>query len=188
MKKYINKIIIAFFLMILSFVIFNYFEYFFYYDLDKLETNINDFKDQSTPKANEISNPIFKNKGLNTNFYEIGATKGVQIKNDIELYEVVGKFTNDDGELIFIKANTGIYSQNSQIIKLIEDVLIYDEFGNKTSTKSAIIDIDKKKINLSEDVVSISSNSIIKANSSLVDEKNSTIIYSGNVTVKIEIK
>ena len=47
----------------------------------------------------EISNPIFKNKGLNTNPYEISAKKGIHIKNDIELYVVFGKFTNDNSEI-----------------------------------------------------------------------------------------
>ena len=184
MTKYLNKIIIIFLLIIISFVIFNYFNN----DLDKIETKISDFKDESTSITIEIANPVFKNKGLNTNFYEISATKGVQIKNDIELFEVVGKFTNDNGELIYIKASKGIYSQNDQTIELAGEVLIYDDFGNKTSTKNAIVDIDNKKINSFKNVVSDIGSALIESNSSIVDDKSNTIIYSGNVKVKIENK
>ena len=184
MKKYLNKIAMIILLIILGLIVFNYFNN----DSEKLKTKVNNLKNPLNPGIIEISNPIFKNKGLNTNYYEIIAKKGFQIKNNIELYEIFGKFINDNDELIYIKANKGLYNQNDQEIELIGDVLIYDEIGNKTSTKNANIDIDNKTINLSKDVVSISGTSVIESNSSVVDEKNNTIIYSGNVKVKIENK
>ena len=184
MKKYLNKIIIIISLIVLSLVIFNY----FYSDSEKFETKVNNLKKKSVPGIIEITKPVFKNKGLKTNPYEIIATKGIQNENDIELYEVFGKFTNDDSKLIYVKADKALYSQNKQTIKLIDNVLIYDDIGNRTSTKIAIIDMDNKKINLMAGVVSISDTSIIKSNASIVDEKNNTIVYSGNVKVKIENK
>ena len=184
MKKYLKTIIFIILLIILSLIIFNY----FYNDTENLEKAVNDLKETSIPGNIEISNPIFKNKGLNTNPYEITAKKGIHIKNDIELYEVFGKFTNDNNELIYIKADKGFYNQNNQSIELIGNVLIYDEMGNKTSTNTAVIDIDSRKMNLTDDIVSISGTSIIKSNSSVVDEKNNSIVYSGNVKVKIENK
>ena len=184
MKKYLNSIIIFILLIIFSLIIFNYFDN----DSEKLGTRVNDLKETSIPGSIEISNPIFKNKGLNTNPYEIIAKKGVQIKNDIELHEIFGKFIKDNGELIYIKSDKGFYSQNNQVIELIGNVLIYDEMGNKTSTNIAIIDIDDRKMNLTDNIVTVSGTSIIKSNSSFVDEKNNTIIYSGNVKVKIKNK
>ena len=184
MRKYLNKIIIIILLIILSLIIISYFDN----NSAKLETKVNNLKKVSTPGTIEISNPIFKNKGLNTNYYEIIAKKGVQIKNDIELYEVFGKFTNDKDELIYIKAGKGLYSQSTEVIELTGNVLIYDDLGNKTSTKSAIIDITNKKINLSDNVVSTSGTSVIESNSSLVDEKNNTVTYTGNVRVRINDK
>jgi hypothetical protein len=59
---------------------------------------------------------------------------------------------------------------------------------NKTSAKFAIIDIDNKKMNFIDEVISVSDTSIIKSNSSVVDEKNNTIVYSGNVRVKVKDK
>ena len=184
MRKYLNQIIIIISIIILSLIILNYFNN----KSEKIETRVNDLKNISVPGTIEISNPIFKNKGLNTNPYEIIAKKGVQIKNNIELYEVFGKFTNDNNELIYIKADKGLYNQNNQTIELIGNVIAYDDVGNKTSTKIAIIDIDNKKMNFTDEVISISGTSIIKSNSSVVDEKNNTITYSGNVRVKIENK
>ena len=181
MKKHLNKIIIFILLSISCLVIFNYSSN----DMNKLESKIEDFDEKSTSGAIEIINPTFKSKGINSDLYEISAEKGIQIKNSLELYKVIGKFTDND-KLVFIKADKGFYKQNDQIIELLENVLIYDELGNKTSTLNAIIDIKNKKMILSDDVYAISDKSIIQSNSSLVDEKNNMITYTGNVRAKIE--
>lgn len=182
MKKYLNKLLATILLITVGLIFFIYSNS----DSDKLNNELNNFNSRSAPSATQISNPIFKNKGLNANPYEIKATKGIQIDQDIELYEVFGEFTNDNNELLYIKADKGLYSQFNQIIGLMGNVLIFDEFGNRTSTNRATIDINNKKINLLDNVVSVSNTSTIKSNSSLVDEKNGTITYTGNVTVKIE--
>ena len=184
MKKYLNKIIIIILLIILSLIVLNYFNN----DSKMLETKVNNLKETSAPGTIEISNPVFKNKGLNTNSYEITAKKGIQIKNNIELYEVFGTFTNDKGEKIYVKADKGLYNQINQTIELLDNVTIYDDIKNKTSAKFAIIDIEDKKINFKDEVISVSDASIIKSNSSVVDEKNNTIVYSGNVRVKVKDK
>ena len=184
MNKYLNKINAISLLIIAGLVTF----YYFNNNSILLEAELNNLKENSIPGTNEISNPIFKNKGLNTNPYVIMAKKGIQIKNDIELHEVFAKFTNDNNELIYIEASKGFYSQNNETIKLSGNVSVYDDKGNQTSTKNAIIDIENKKIKLFNNVISISGKSIIKSNSSVVDEKNSKITYTGDVKVKIENK
>ena len=90
--------------------------------------------------------------------------------------------------MFFIKSDKGLYSQINQIIDLLGNVLISDEFGNITSTDSATINIENRKIRLLNKVVSISNTSIIKSDSSIIDETNGIIIYTGNVKVKIESK
>ena len=184
MKKYLNKINAVSLLIISGLATF----YYFNNNSILLEAELNNLKENSIPGTNEISNPIFKNKGLNTNPYVIMAKKGIQIKNDIELHEVFAKFTNDNNELIYIKADKGFYNQNDQSIELMGNVLIYDDIGNKTTTNTAIIDIDNKIMNLTDNIVSVSGTSTIKSNSSVIDEKNNSIVYSGNVKVKIENK
>ena len=184
MKKYLNTIIIIILLIALSLIVFNYLDN----DLIKIENKVEVFKEKSLSGITEILNPTFKNKGINTNPYEISAEKGIQIKNDIELYKVFGKFTDDEDRLIYINANKGIYSQENQVIELIGNVLIYDNLGSKTTTTKAIMDIENKKINLLDEVVSISNTSIIKSDSSILDDKNKIVIYTGNVKVKIENK
>ena len=170
MKKYLNKIVIFILLSIVCLVIFNYSSN----DINKLETKIKDFDEKSTSGAIEIINPTFKSKGINTDLYEISAEKGIQIKNNLELYKIIGKFNNND-KLVFIKADKGFYRQNDQIIELLENVLIYDDMGNKTLTNNATIDIDSRKMNLTDDIVSVSGTSTIKSNSSVVDEKNNSM-------------
>ena len=184
MKKYLNTIIIIILFIALSIIVF----YYFNDDLRKIENKVEVFKGKSLSGITEILNPTFKNKGINTNPYEISAEKGIQIKNDIELHKVVGKFTDDKDRLIYINANKGIYSQKNQIIELIGNVVIFDNLGNKTTTSKAIMNLENKKINLLEEVVSISNTSTIKSDSSILDDKNKIVIYTGNVKVKIENK
>ena len=184
MRKYLNGLVAITLLVALSLIFFDYSDN----DSDNLETKLSEFNDRSSPDIIEISNPTFKNKGLNTNFYEIKAKKGIQINQNIELYEINGKFTDDNNELFFIKSDRGLYSQINQIIDLLGNVLISDEFGNITSTDSATINIENRKIRLLNKVVSISNTSIIKSDSSIIDEANGIIIYTGNVKVKIESK
>ena len=183
MRKYLNKTIIIISLIILGLIIFNYSNN----NLNELDTEISNFQTNSVPGVIEITNPTFKSKGVNTNSYEISAIKGIQIKNDIELYEVTGKFI-DNEKLVYINADKGLYNQENQLIELIGNVLIYDNIGNQTSTKSAIIDIDSKKISLLEDVISISNTLTINSNSSYIDEKKNIIKYIGNVKAKIKNK
>tara|TARA_B100000795_G_scaffold61810_1_gene41491 strand:- start:315 stop:869 length:555 start_codon:yes stop_codon:yes gene_type:complete len=184
MRKYLNKLIALILLMTLSLIIFNYSDD----KSDELIDKLNEVSNRSSPGTTEISNPTFRNKGLNTNPYEIKAEKGIQINQDIELYKIEAKFTNDNNELFFIKADEGLYSQINQVIDLVGNVLISDEFGNTTSTESATIDIEDDKIRLLNRVVSISNTSMIKSDSSIIDEVKDTVTYTGNVEVKIKNK
>ena len=184
MKKYLNILYIVILLIILSLAILNYNSN----KSDQLEAEVNDFNHTSSPHIIEISNPTFKNKGINENPYEISAKRGIQVNEDIELYEIIGKFKDDDSKLIYINADEGFFRQNNQIIELKGNVLIYDELGNKTSTDSAVFYLDDKKINLLSRVVSTSNTSTIQSNSSIVDKKNNIIIYIGDVQVRIANK
>ena len=182
MKKYLNKLSAIIILIVISLI------FFIYYDnsSDELDTKLKDFNNRPSPGTVEISNPIFKNKSLNTNPYKIKAKKGIQIDQDIELYEVYGEFTNDNNELLYVKADKGLYSQANQTIELIGNVLISDELDNRTSSRSAIIDINNKRMSLLDDVISISNTSKITSNSSFIDENSNMITYTGDVKVKIK--
>ena len=184
MKRYLNIIVVVFLLIALYLIYFNYTDD----NKGKLETELNNLGKSTVPGTIQMSNPTFKSKGLDINPYIIRAKKGIQVGEDIELYEIVGEFKNKNEESLYINADKGLYNQKNQTIELISNVLIYDELGNKTSTKNAFIDIDEKKITLTKDVVSTSNTSTIESNSSVVDEINNTIIYSGNVKVRIENK
>ena len=180
-KKYLNIFYIVGFVITLYCIILYY-----NYSSSITQNEITNYNRNSISNIIEISNPTFKNKGLDTNPYEISADRGVQIDQDIELYNIFAKFTDKDRELTYITADKGFYSQNIQLIELLGNILIYDDLGNQTSTQNAIIDIPNKKINLSNKVISISNTSTIRSNKSMVDDVNNTIIYKGNVKVKIK--
>jgi hypothetical protein len=181
MKKYLNISIIIITIIILSIFYLNY--------RSSNEVQINKSMDETKdPDAIEILNPKFKNKGLNINPYEISAKEGIQIGENIELYSIDAKFTDKNNKLININADKGLYNQKDQIIHLSGNILMYDTLDNKTLTEKAVIEIKNKKIFLLDNVVSISGTSIIESNSSIVDDINKTITYTGNVKVKIENK
>ena len=74
------------------------------------------------------------------------------------------------------------------MIELLENVVIVDELKNKTSTRKAKIDTNIRKIILTEKVISITDtgNSVINSDKSIVDDKNETVTYIGNVKVTIK--
>ena len=181
MKKYLNISIIIITIIILSIFYLNY--------RSSNEVQINKSMDETKdPDAIEILNPKFKNKGLNINPYEISAKEGIQIGENIELYSIDAKFTDKNNKLININADKGLYNQKDQIIHLSGNILMYDTLDSKIMTEKATIEIKNKKIFLLDNVVSISGTSIIESNSSIVDDINKTITYTGNVKVKIENK
>jgi hypothetical protein len=184
MNKYFTIITIFIFFVLLCLVIFNFNKD----DTSQLEAEIDSLNENLIPGVIEILNPTFVNKGLDENPFEIAAKKGIQINEDIELYAVTGKFTDKDRKLIYISADKGYYSQNQQVIELTGNVLIYDDLGNKTSTKNATIDIEIKKVILTNKVISVTDSSEIQSDSSIVDDENSLITYTGNVKVKIKNK
>ena len=181
MKKYLNTSIIIILLLILGIFYLNY------TSTNKIKIS-DDYRDLYKTKeqgAIEILNPIFKNKGLNISPYEISAKKGIQIGENIELYSIDAKFTDKNNKLININADKGFYNQKDQVIHLIGNILMYDTLDNKTITEKATIEIRNKKTFFLDKVVSISDTSIIESNSSIVDDINKTITYTGNVKVKI---
>ena len=153
---------------------------------NNLETELKNFDKTSSADIREISNPIFKSKGLDSNSYIIEADRGIQDEDYIELYNVKAEFEGKNNKTFYISADGGIYRQQYENIELIGNVLILDELNNKTSTNKAVIEVNLKKITLIEDVVSENARVYISSNSSILDEVNNTITYLGNVKVKIE--
>ena len=153
---------------------------------NNLETELKNFDKTSSADIREISNPIFKSKGLESNSYTIEADKGIQEDGYIELYNLKAEFEGENNKIFYVSANKGIYKPQHETIELIENVVILDELKNKTSTNNAVIELNIKKITLLEEVVSVTSKAYISSNSSILDELNNTITYLGNVKAQIE--
>ncbi len=173
------------FLIIFSITVFLYFFY-SSKNLNDLETELKNFDKNSSADITEISNPVFKSKGLESNSYTIKADKGIQEEGYLRLYNLKAELEGKNNKIFYVSADKGLYDQANETIKLSGNVTILDELKNKTTTKKAVIEIEREKISLLEEVVSISANSYISSNSSVVDETNDTITYTGDVKVKIE--
>ena len=136
MKKYLNISIVVILLVISIF----YLNYSSTNEI-KISKNFIDLSKTEDPDTIEILNPTFKNKGLNISPYEISAKKGIQIGENIELYTIDAKFTDENSKLININADKGFYNQKDQIIHLEGNVLMYDTLDNKTLTEKATLSI-----------------------------------------------
>lgn len=177
--------------IIISFLIFFSIIIFFYFfqsskNINDLETELKNFDKNSSTNITEISNPVFKSKGLESNSYTIKADTGIQEDAYLRLYNLKAELEGNNNKVFYVSADEGLYDQLNETVKLLGNVTILDELKNKTTTKKAVIEIKSKKITLLEEVVSISANSYISSNTSVVDETNDTITYTGDVKVKIE--
>ena len=154
---------------------------------NSLETELKKFDTNSSSNIIEISNPVFKSKGLNSNSYEIRAKNGIQEGENIKLYDIRAEFEGKNNKFFYVSADKGWYTQQNGMIELLENVVIVDELKNKTSTRKAKIDTNIRKIILTEKVISITGtgNSVINSDKSIVDDKNETITYLVNVKVTI---
>ena len=164
----------------------------FYYIFQSLENSIDqeielkNYNNITSTNKIEISNPTFKSKGLESDPYTIKAVRGVQEEDYIELYDVEAEVESENNKVFYVSAEKGIYDQKNGTIKLLGNVVILDELNNKTTTKEALIEIERKKLTLLKEVSSISSNRSVSSDFSIVDEINNTITYSGNLKVVIE--
>ena len=178
MKKYL----IAFVLILIFFIVI----FILVKDEDNNTDVINEIEyisSLNTTNKIEISNPIFKSKGLNSNPYEISAKKGFQKGNDLELLEINAKFTNDEGEFLFARSVSGFYSRENSKIELLGNVFISDQFGSETSANRAIIDIDANVIQFIGKVVSIKNNIEIRSNSLFADDGGKILTYYDEVSI-----
>jgi len=153
---------------------------------NNLEIELKSFDKTSSADIREISNPVFKSKGLESNSYTIEANRGIQEDGYIELYNLKAEFEGENDKIFYVSANKGIYKQQHETIELIENVVILDELENKTSTNKAVIELNVKKITLLEEVTAKTSKAYISSNTSILDELNDTITYIGNVKAQIE--
>lgn len=183
MMRTSNIIII---LSVLSFILILLYIFLLNQKSNNLETELKKFDKTSAADIREISNPVFKSKGLESNSYTIEADRGIQDDGYIELHNVKAEFEGENNKIFYVSADKGIYKQQYETIELIQNVVILDELKNKTSTNKAVIELNLKKITLLEEVISVTSKAYISSNSSILDELNNTITYLGNVKVQIE--
>ena len=137
---------------------------------------------KSEELAIEIDNPKFSEKGLNDKTYEIKAKRGLKFGNELELFEIEGKFkTEKSGKWIYLEADKGYFSQETDFIKLRENIIFYTDEGEKLLANYATFDISNDIINLQENVSHENADGLILSDSSVITDNFNKIIYLGNV-------
>ena len=137
--------------------------------------------------AIEIDNPKFSEKGLADKTYEIKAEKGIKLGEDLNLFNIEGKFKLDDGTWIYLKADNGNYQQSINFIKLKENIIFYTDNDENLTSDYAKFNMIEKVIQLDGNIKHKSEKIYIVANSSKVMEDFNKIHYEGNVTTTIYV-
>lgn len=136
----------------------------------------------------EIKNPIFTTKGIKENPYEIKASMGIQKGNSLELVEIEGKLKTDEGIWIYLNADKGNFNQESEVIFLFNNIIIYNENNENLVADEAIVDINEGIITLFSNVKYFNEENKIKAEKSIIKNNFTDITYSGNVQTYIITK
>ena len=130
----------------------------------------------------EIDNPKFSEKGLNDKVYEIKAEKGFKSESALELLTVEGKFkTGKKGRWIYLEADKGNFSQETNHIELENNIIFYTDDGEKIKSDRASFDMNNDVIKLNEKVSHESIKGLILSDSSIITNNFNKIIYLGNV-------
>ncbi len=132
----------------------------------------------------EIDNPRFTEKGLDEKVYEIKAKKGLQSEDYLELIKVEGKFKTDDNTWIFLKADSGIFFQSTNIIQLNDNIVFYTESDESFKSDRATFDLKNDIVNLTK-IEHRREDNLIIADQSIINDNFTKIIYEGNVMTKI---
>tara|TARA_B100000686_G_C16783518_1_gene973590 strand:- start:1696 stop:2211 length:516 start_codon:yes stop_codon:yes gene_type:complete len=156
------------------FLIFNI----FFYSKKSISENI------ETPI--EIANPIFTTKGINEMPYTIKAASGIQIGNNLELFQIEGKIKNRDNIWIYLNADKGNYDQISQVVFLFNNIEVYTNNKEKLISDEAIIDMKKDIITLLYNVEYENSYNKIKADKSVIRNNFQSFEYIGSVKTNLK--
>ena len=129
----------------------------------------------------EIDNPRFSEKGLDNRLYEIKAERGIQKKNNLELYIIEGKLRTESGIWIYLNADKGNFNQQDNSIILSGAITFYTEENEKLQSDNAFFSINNDIIKFDENVKHTRGSSVITADTSTIKNNFEHILYEGNV-------
>ena len=132
----------------------------------------------------KIDNPRFTEKGLDDKIYEIKAERGLQSDDYLKLTKVEGKFKTDNNTWIFLEADSGIFSQSTNVIQLKDNIIFYTENNESFKSDRAIFDMKKDIVSLTN-IEHKRKDNLIIADRSVINDNFSKIVYEGNVITKI---
>ena len=130
----------------------------------------------------EINNPKFSEKGLDNRLYEIKADRGIQKKNNLELFIVEGKLRTDSGIWIYLNAERGDYNQQMSFIELNGNINFYTDENDKFQSDYALFSINNDLVELNKNVEHIKGSTVIRAEKSKMKDNFNYILYEGNVS------
>ena len=129
----------------------------------------------------EIDRPRFTEKGLNDRLYEIKAERGIQKKNNLELFAVEGKFRTNSGIWVYLNADQGNFNQIKNVIELNGNIIFYTDKNEKFHSEYASFYINEDIIEFNKNVKHIRGENIVTSDASVIKNNFSNIIYQGNV-------
>ncbi len=130
----------------------------------------------------EIDNPKFSEKGIDNRLYEIKAEKGIQRKNNLELFTVEGKLRTDSGIWIYLNAKKGNFSQIENLIELSGEINFYTDEEDRFRSDYALFSINDDLVELDKNIEHSRKTSVITADRSKIKNNFNHIIYEGNVS------
>ena len=130
----------------------------------------------------EINNPKFSEKGLDNRLYEIKADKGIQSKDNLELFIVEGKLRTNSGIWIYLNAEKGNFNQIENLIELSGKITYYTDAKDKFYSDYALFSIDEEFVKFNSNVKHIRGSNVITSDISLMKDNFNHIVYEGNVS------
>ena len=135
----------------------------------------------------EIDNPRFSEKGLDDKVYEIKAEKGFKSADDLRLITIEGKYRRNDGTWMYLKADSGNFSQLNKTIVLHDNISFYNENNESFTSDYAKFDMKTDTIEFENYVEHESNMGKISADYSIINNQNK-ITYIGNVKTNLITK
>ena len=114
------------------------------------------------------------------------AAQDIRRPNFIELKDIRAKVELQDGGLVNVTADSGVYDNKSEVVSLNHNVLVTASSGTEIRLREARLDIRKGHIVSEQPVEVLLPSGRINANQLEVTENGDTIYFRGGVSVMMQ--
>jgi lipopolysaccharide export system protein LptC len=126
--------------------------------------------------------PTFQGVDENNNPYKINAAKAIQQSDEvILLQQVEAELTLEDGELLFVSANSGVYNLDDGNLLLEGDVWIYHEAGHDMQTEHLRVNTKQMAAYGDSPVQILSPYGRLRSDNFSIVERGNRLLFNKNV-------